>query len=391
MATALDYFTLEQIERARRYHRPLYLLFFLDLALDFAILAVLAFGPPGDWIGEWLGGLPFWANALAWPAIVVAIGWLVGLSLAYWRGHVRERRWGFSTQTASGWLLDRVKGLVVGLVLTPGIMLAFVAIARWQPRAWPGIAAPGTAAIVLFLSFIAPLVLEPLFNRFRPLQDRVMAADLRTLANQAGVPVRDVLVADASRRTKKENAYVSGLGRTRRVVLYDTLLARAEPSEVRLVAAHELGHRRMRHVAWWTLIGMGGAVGAVLLLWALLEQPAVLRAIGAKAAGDPRIVPFVLLVAGAVQLIATPFAAALSRRWETAADRFALELTSDADVFERSFRSLAISNLLDLDPPQLFYLMAFTHPTPPERIAAGRRWATERAKLTTPTPPTRAL
>src|SRR2546427_12981693 len=98
MATALDYFTPEQVERARQYHRPLYLLFVLDLALDFAVLALLSFGPPGDWIGKWLGGLPFWAEALAWPAIVVAMGWLTGLPLAYWRGHVRERRWEFSTQ-----------------------------------------------------------------------------------------------------------------------------------------------------------------------------------------------------------------------------------------------------------------------------------------------------
>jgi STE24 endopeptidase len=390
MATALDYFTPKQVERARQYHRPLYLLFVLDLALDFAVLALLAFGPPGDWIGKWLGGLPFWAEALTWPAIVVAIGWLMGLPFSYWRGHVRETRWGFSTQTASGWFVDRVKGLAVGLVLTAVVMFAFVAVARWQPRVWPALAAPGAAAIVLFLSFIAPVVLEPIFNRFRSLEDQAMVADLRTLADQAGVPVRDVLVADASRRTKKENAYVSGLGKTRRVVVYDTLLARAEPSEVRLIAAHELGHRRMRHVAWWTLIGMGGAVGAVLLLWALLEQPAVLRAIGAQAAGDPRIVPFVLLVAGSVQAIATPVAAALSRRWETAADRFALELTPDADVFEKSFRSLAISNLLDLDPPRLFYLMAFTHPTPPERIAAGRRWAAARPQVTPPSPPTRA-
>lgn len=388
MVTALDYFTPEQVERAQSYHRPLYLLFLFDLVLDFTLLALLAFGPPGDWIGRWLRGLPFWAEALAWPAGVVALGWVIGLPLSYRRGHVHERRWGFSTQSAKGWFVDRLKGLGVAEVLTTAALFGFLAAARLFPGAWPAVVAPGAAATVLFLSFVAPVVLEPIFNRFRPLDDPAMVDDLRGLAERAGVPVRDVLVADASRRTRKENAYVSGLGNTRRVVVYDTLLTRAEPEEVRLVTSHELGHRRMRHVAWWTAIGMAGAVGAVLLLWAILELRPVLRATGASGAGDPRVVPLILLVAGALQLVGMPVVAALSRRWESAADRYALEMTQDPKAFEASFRALATSNLLDLDPPRLVYMMAFTHPTPPERIASGRRWAEGPGDITSPIPPT---
>lgn len=390
MTNALDCFTAEQVERARRYHRPLYSLLLVDLVLDSTLLALLAFGPPGDWIGRWLNGLPFWAEALAWPALVVGLGWVVGLPLSYWRGHVHEKRWGFSTQSVEGWFLDRLKGLAVAEVLTTGVLFGFLAAAHLFLGAWPAVVVPGAAAIVLFLSFLAPIVLEPIFNRFRPLDDTAMVEDLRAMAERAGVPVRDVLVADASRRTRKENAYVSGLGKTRRVVVYDTLLTRAEPEEVRLVAAHELGHRRMRHVAWWTAIGMAGAVGAVLLLWALLEFPLVLRAIGASGPGDPKVVPFVLLVAGALQLVGMPVAAALSRRWESAADRFALVMTQDAEAFEASFRALAVANLLDLDPPRLVYVMAFTHPTPPERIASARRWAGEQGRINSPNRPTTA-
>ncbi len=384
---AIDYFTPEQVERARRYHRPLYLLFLLDLLLDFALLLFFAFGPLGDWMDAWLDELPFWAEALAWPAFVVALGWVLGVPVSYWRGRVHETRWGFSSQTARGWLLDRLKGLAVADVITTLALFGFLVAVHLFPQSWPALVVPGAAAIVLVLSFLAPVVLEPIFNRFRPLDDRAMADDLRGLAEQAGVPVRDVLVADASRRTRKENAYVSGLGKTRRVVVYDTLLARAQPEEIRFVAAHELGHRRMRHVAWWTAIGMAGAAGAVLLLWAVFELHPVLRAIGASEAGDPRVVPFVLLVAGGLQLIGMPLAAALSRRWESAADMFALELTRDPEIFESSFRGLAVSNLLDLDPPRLAYLVAFTHPTPPERIAAGRRWAAGQS-ITSPNPPT---
>src|SRR5205085_9915599 len=130
-------------------------------------------------------------------------------------------------------------------------------------------AAAAGATLVLVLSFVAPVVLEPLFNRFRPL-DGALADDLRRLAERAHVPVRDVLVADASRRTRKVNAYVSGIGRTRRVVLWDTLLERAGTPELRLVVAHELGHRRDRHVLKGTLLAMAGAVVAVLVVWAVL-------------------------------------------------------------------------------------------------------------------------
>lgn len=212
------------------------------------------------------------------------------------------------------------------------------------------------------LSFLAPVVLEPIFNRFRPVDDPVLAGDLRRLAERAGVPVRDVLVADASRRTRKHNAYVSGLGRTRRVVVYDTLLQRDDTRELRVVVAHELGHRRLRHVAQGTVLAVAGAVVAVVVLWAVLGERAA----------DPREAPFVLLVASWLELAAAPAAAALSRRWEREADRFSLELTGDPGGFEGAFRSLARANLLDLDPPRALYLLLFTHPTPPERIAMAR-------------------
>ena len=221
---------------------------------------------------------------------------------------------------------------------------------------------------MLVLSFVAPVVLEPLFNRFAALEDEALAGELRALAERAGVPVRDVLVADASRRTTKLNAYVSGLGRTRRVVLFDTLLAAAGEPEVRLVVAHELGHRRDRHVAKFTLLGMLGAAAAVALVWAVL---------GTRVAA-PSELPLALLLLLALELAAMPAGAWLSRRWERAADRCSLELTGDAAAFERAHVELARRNLSDLAPPRLAYLLLFSHPTAPERLALGRAWAAAR-------------
>src|SRR5919204_222642 len=283
-----ELFSVEQVERARRYHRPLYLALLLDETLGLAALSVLAFTRAGSWLYDGVPGAAF-------PALVVG--------------------------------------------------------------------------------FTAPIVLEPLFNRFAPLRDEELADRLRALARRAGVPVRDVLVADASRRTRKVNAYVSGLGATRRVVLFDTLLPETEPRQVELVVAHELGHRRARHVVKGTVVGMLGAVVVVVVLWALVAD-----------LGDLRNAPLVLLVASALELVGLPAAAAVSRRWEREADRFSLDVTRDPEAFETAHRELATANLSDLHPPRPVYALLFTHPTPPERIAAGRAWAARRP-CNAPAPP----
>ena len=368
-------FDSEQVERARRYHRPVYLARVAGIALGLVVLGLLSFTGVGDSLFELVDGLPWWGEALGFAALVALVGSLVATPLAFWRGYLHERRWGFSTQSLGGWASDRAKGVAIGLVLTALPMLGLIGAVRVFPSWWPLVAAAGAALLVFVLSFLAPVVLEPVFNRFSPLRDEALARELRQLAERAGVPVRDVLVADASRRTRKHNAYVSGLGKTRRVVLWDTLLDRGEPGEMRLVVAHELGHRRFRHVAIGTAITMVGTAAFVVWLWALLQWDGLLAAIGADGPGDPRVIPSVLLAGALAELIVQPFALALSRRWERDADRFSLDLTRDADAYEKTHRNLALSNLGDLEPPKAAYLFFFSHPTTPERLAAGREWA----------------
>jgi STE24 endopeptidase len=299
---------------------------------------------------------------------VLGVSSALRLPLSAWRGWIWERRWRFSTQSLSGWLLDWVKGLLIGVVLTGLGLTLLVWAARAWPSWWPAVAAPAAALLTLVLSLLAPLLFERLFNRFTPLADEALARDLRELSVQAGVPVRTMLVADASRRTRKHNAYVSGIGPTRRLVLYDTLLGDAPRGELRAVVAHELGHRRFRHVAWGTVLAMAGSAAAVLVLWLVLWWSPGL------AAGpyDGRCVPLVLLTLWVLEVLGLPFQTWLSRRWERAADRFAVELTGERETMVAMHRRLALANLADLDPPPLLYALLFTHPTPPERIAAAR-------------------
>lgn len=349
--SSLD-FSQDDRERAARYHRPLYLLALVRTVVVIAVFAALTQLP--------LGGLGWLGDALVWPLVALAVAGAVCLPLDLWRGLVRERRFGLSTQTLRGWAADRAKGEAIELVLAALVWVVAVALVHASPRWWPLPAAAALALFVLLMSFVAPVVLEPLFNRFRPLDDERLAAELRSLAERAGVPVRDVLVADASRRTTRTNAYVSGLGPTRRVVVWDTLLAEADEAELELVVAHELGHRRDRHVLKGTLLGMGGSVALVVLLWG---------ALGALTPGD---FPEAALLVTGLELAGLPAMSWLSRRWERAADRCSLELTGDREAFVRAHLSLARKNLSDLDPPRIAYVMLFSHPTPPERIALAR-------------------
>jgi STE24 endopeptidase len=357
-------FSPDERARARAYHRPLYLALLLDVALGAGLLAALAWTSLGDWLFSPLESISPVAAAAAYAALVTAFVSILDTPLAFWRGWRRERRWGFSTQTAGAWLADRVKGLAVSVVLAAAAWSAAVALARALPAWWALPAGFALALAVLLLSFVAPVVLEPIFNRFRPLEDETLADRLRVLSERAGVPVREVLVADASRRTTKVNAYVSGIGRTRRVVLFDTLLQAADPGAVQVVVAHELGHRRDGHIAKLTLLAMAGTAVAVAVLWAVL---------GTRM-GDPRTLPEALLLLLALELVGLAPGAWVSRRFERAADRCSLDLTEEPSAFARAHLELARRNLSDLEPPRLVYLLLFSHPTPPERLALGRAW-----------------
>jgi STE24 endopeptidase len=362
-------------ELARRYHDPRYRAIFADLALGLALLALVALTPPGHSLASIVDPLPEALGAFVLGALLVVLSALVRLPLSVWLGLTHERAFGFSRQSWKDYALDRVKSVGIGAVLTGAGMAGLVGAAVLFPGWWPLVASVGAALLVLVLSFVAPVVLEPVFNRFEPLGDAQLREAVIRLAEDASVPVREVLVADASKRTTKVNAYVSGLGATRRVVLYDTLLEQATTPEVLTVVAHELGHRRYRHVALGTAIAMTGAVAFVVLAWALLQVDGVLDAVDATGAGDARIVAFVLLVGSLLGLLLAPLQASISRSWEYASDRFAVEQTGDLGAFESAFARLSDANLPDPSPPRLVYLWFFSHPTVPQRLEAARRAA----------------
>ncbi|MGW4894992.1 M48 family metallopeptidase [Kitasatospora sp. NPDC004240] len=328
-------------------------------------------------VGGWFGGGRT-AQVLAGTAALVLLGQAVALPFGAGVRVVRAR-FGLVTQGWAGWAVDALRGLGLTLVLALPLALGLFALTAWSPDRWWVPAAGAAAVLTVALSFLHPLLIEPVFNRFTPMEPGPLRASLLALAERDGVAVRDVLVADASRRATALNAYVSGLGATRRIVAYDTLVATAEPREVELVVAHELGHVKHRDVLTGTLLGAVGAAVVVCLLGLLTGWEPLLSAAGAQNAADPRALPLMAACAAVLGALSGPVQCAVSRRIEARADTHALELTSDADQFIAMQRRLAVANVSDVDPPRVLELLFATHPSAVRRIAAARAWRTSAA------------
>ncbi len=319
-----------------------------------------------------LGGGWVWQVLLGTLALGV-IGRVATLPLSVRSAQVL-REYGLSTQDWPDFAGDVLRGVLVGTATASLVLLLVVGLARALPRTWWAWGALGTATLVVAGSFAYPLLVEPVFNDFQSLPQGELREDLLALAERDGVPVEDVLVADASRRTTGLNAYVSGFGSTRRIVVYDTLVASAPPAEVALVVAHELGHADEDDVLVGTLLGALGAAAAVCALALLVTWQPLLQRAGASGPGDPRIVPLLLALASVGTLLASPAVNLVSRKIEARADVHALDLTGDPGTFIATQRRLATTNLSDLEPHPLHYAFFASHPGVTDRLALAREW-----------------
>lgn len=367
----------EQVRKGREFHSALRPGSYGAMLLGLAVTLALGLTPLGSRIVE-IMGRPFndhWvARAVLGGLAVVLLAEIVTLPLAAWR-HTIMVRYGLSTQGWGGWTVDVLKSYAVSAVIAAIALLGFYTITRLAPRWWWAFGAAGAAALVVLLSFVLPVLVEPVFNKFTPMEPGPLRTELLSLAQRDGVPVKDVLVADASRRTRAVNAYVSGLGPTRRIVVYDTLLREAPPEEVASVVAHELGHAKDRDVVTGTLLGALGAAAAVVTLYLLGGWGWLLRAAGVDSMGEPRALALMVAVVSIAGIVAAPAQAFVSRRVEARADAHALALTNDPDTFESMQRRLSTVNLGDPDPPRWEYLYSASHPSTVERMAAARAFA----------------
>jgi STE24 endopeptidase len=360
---ATEYFTPAQIERAREFRGPQRALGLGSLAVEVALLAWLAARPPAALRRRYRR--PVLAAAAAGAVLSVGLG-AARLPISA-VGHQRAVDVGLSTQGWPDWAGDVAKSWAIGAVFAGGGAAAGIALIRRFPRGWW---LPASGAIVAFgvvMTYAGPVVLDPIFNKFTPLPAGQTRSDVIELAEKAGVDVGEVYEVDASRRTTGANAYVNGLGHTKRVVLYDTLLEHFTRDEVRLVVAHELGHVRHRDVPhgllYLALVAPAATLGAALFA----------RRLAGRRLDDagPAALPALALAVLAISTPVTAISNQLSRRIEARADGYALELTEAPQPFIDFERRITVRNISEPEPPGWARALFGTHPTTLERIGAA--------------------
>jgi STE24 endopeptidase len=358
------YFSEAEIRRGARFARPQLALAMARGAIELGSLVLLVRRPP-----RWLSRPRKRPVA---GAAATAAGLAVGMSLPPLPLRVISRRRGIAvglvTQSWRGWAVDLLKGDAIEAALAAGAGAAAVAVTRRYPRSWW---LPASAGSVLFgagLAALAPVVLDPVFNDFTPLPEGETRSDVLELAAAAGVKVGEVFSVDASRRTTAANAYVAGLGPSKRVVLFDTLLDRYTRDEIRVVVAHELAHVRNRDVA------RGVAYAALVAPAAALAVQRVSGALSPER-GTAGALPAMALAAVLVGAPTGIIGNRLSRAIERRSDAYSLTLTGAPDAFISFERAIAVQNVADLEPPRWLTSLLATHPPTAERIGAAVSYA----------------
>lgn len=362
-----DLFSAAEIARAEEFAGTRRLLSWSSYGVSLVVSLGLGFTSTGArLVRRTTGRLGWWLAVPVGALLLLAVGRLATLPFAL---SIRRQNldYDLTRQDLAGWSVDQLKGLLVAWVITGAVLLVIVGSARRSPRRWFVWAGAAMVGLTVLTSFLYPVVVEPLFNRFTPMPDGPLRTQILSLADEEGVRVDDVLVADASRRTTTLNAYVSGLGSTRRVVVYDTLLDEMTPAEVTVVVAHELAHVKNHDVLVGTTLGAVGIVGAVCALALVLDGRRTRDRAGVDAAGDPAVVPLILALVALGSFVSSPVVNTVSRAVEARADRGALSATHAPDAFIRTQRRLALEAVQDPSPPRLSQIWFGSHPTVLER------------------------
>ena len=370
-------------DKATRYNRLKRRISIVSLAWGIGLLvALLATGwslalrdVAEVWTKSLIAGQPGIAivSLSLYLAFIAVIDAVVALPLSFYGGYVLEHRYDLSTQTFGHWVREQAKGAAVGAVFAlVGLNLLYAALRAW-PDAWWLAAGAGFSVITILLANLAPVLLLPIFFHITPLARDALRVRLVALAERAGVRVVNAYEWRVSDRTKKANAALTGLGRTRRIMVSDTLLSEYSDDEIEMVLAHELGHHVHKDIwkgiAFETALAFAGFYLASRLLVAFAPR------FHLRGPHDIAGLPLLLLSAGAVSFVLVPLANALSRLFERNADRYALDLGKNAAAFISAMRRLGSQNLAEEHPSRLTRIIFYSHPPVAERIEFARRHA----------------
>jgi STE24 endopeptidase len=364
--------------RNEAYAHSGYALYVVNTLFSFALLAVILATGLSAWLQrltERVTGRPSLQVAM-YVVLFTLVGFVAGLPLEIYGGFMREKKYGFMNQTFGAWMGDQGKALIVSVVLQAIFFPLLYIVIRRLGRGWW---VPGAVLAIAFIvlgQVIAPVFIAPLFNTFTPLHDETLRQEILDLAHAQGIPAGEVYQVDASRQSEHTNAYVAGLLGTQRIVMYDTILKRFTPREIRFVMGHEMGHYVLNHI-WKTV-----AFLSVLILAGLWFVDVTARRIirarpgwGIGGFEQPASLPLLLLLLSLVFLAAQPVISTYSRWQEHASDRFGLEVVRDPEAAASAFRKFAIYDLSEINVNPVIETVMFSHPSVGNRIRYAQEWA----------------
>jgi len=369
-------------EKAVRYHRGNVVLWLVGIAWGLLVPAFALFTGLSARVRDLSRrvGRKWFFTVAIYGIVITALAWIAALPLAWYAEFVREHAYGLSNQSPGKWFGDSLIRLALSLIAIALVLWMPYLLLRWSPRRWWLWTGVGAIPLLVFIIFINPIWIDPLFNRFGPMQDERLEARILALAERAGIEGGRVYQVDKSVDTEAVNAYVAGFGGTRRIVLWDTILRRLDERELLFVMGHEMGHYLLHHV----LYGLALSSALILLsLYAVHRLAGWFIArwkdrFGFDRVDDVASYPLLVLIASMVGLVIAPIPLAYSRWAEHEADRFGLELTRDNHHAATAFAKLQNQNLAVPYHGTLYKLWHDSHPPVGERIDfinAYRPWA----------------
>jgi STE24 endopeptidase len=347
---------------------------------DAAILIAVLFSGVLPWAFEKFSanfGCSVWAMAGFLFAVGIAVS-VPALPFDWYAQFRVEERFGFNTTTLKTWIVDRIKGLLLAVLLGYPLLVLVLKMIEWTGASWWLWATVVVITFQLLLMLIAPAIIMPLFNKFTPLPEGELRERLFALAQRTDFPARRIEVMDGSKRSRHSNAFFTGLGRFRKIVLFDTLIGQLTHAELESVLAHEVGHYKKRHVIKMLSVSVAGVLLAFALIAWLARQQWFYHAFGFAYHGGfaaINVVPAILLfslVAGTITFWASPFIHSWSRRFEFEADAFARGAMGETQSLIQALRKLSEKNLSNLTPHPLYSSFYYSHPTLLERERALR-------------------
>jgi STE24 endopeptidase len=371
----------ERQEKAREYARIRRRLMLVGLAWNGAYALVWLFTGWSLDLRNWL--LQFsgnrWALVAMFAAVFGAIDMVLSSPLSYYSGYLLPRRYGLSNQSLRDWIVDGIKGLLIGAPLGLLALEVVYLLLRTEPQYWWLLAAGFMLVFSVLLSNLAPILIAPLFNKYVPLGDENadLEARLLQLAKQAHTRVRGVYKFDMSRQTSAANAGLTGLGNSRRIVLGDTLIENFTPDEIETVLAHELGHQVHADIP----LGIVFSTLTTLLgfFLASLALNGGVTFFSFQSSGDIATLPLLMLVIGIYGIITMPLENIFSRWRERRADEYALQATHKPTAFASAMTRIANQNLSELDPEPWVEFLLYSHPALKKRIDMAERFSTQRS------------